>query len=149
MRFNQTLHPAGDRNSSRGGNHRQDITLAECIFYFSQDPRTPRLLPAVDRALDSAPSNSAWNRLRLLVRETLRKRAALCELQRTEDACRTSNGYRTSLGRAGANGWPHETDLQFRTVITDARLQRFMMFTEFRGGNAIDNDLSAVMSPGT
>lgn len=65
--FNQAAYrPANSRNALPGGNDHQTITNttndhiapAKNIFDFSQDPRTSRLLPAIDRAFYSDLDNS-------------------------------------------------------------------------------------------
>lgn len=96
VRFNQALlRSAGDRNASRGGND-DGVSHAESILDLAQDSRTSRLLPAIDRASHCDSNDCIWNRSTYVI-STLAERAALCELRRTEDLHRASDGYRISL----------------------------------------------------
>lgn len=61
VRFNQAVYrPTSDRNALPGGNDHQGAAPAEDIFDFSQDSRTPRLLPAINRAFDPDTDNSVY-----------------------------------------------------------------------------------------
>jgi len=142
VRFNQAIYrPASDRNALPGGDDHQSTAPAEDIFDFSQDSRTSRLLPAVDRAFDSDTDNSIR---RVVCHLLVWKRAALSKLRRILAESQTD----IELGRAE----PEQMDGRARWIYSSDNRRpsrRFMMFTEVRGSSAIDNDLSAVTPPGT